>query len=118
MRPARSSSFTERPAAANQPSPRLLQDAIEEPFWRISIDHIRDAGILPQKRNDTGEFVWKDMRANFFDGYHGSLAAYAGAGNNLILEHILDTEGGTRRSGRFSKASICSSSVSIAACRN
>ncbi len=70
-----------------------LQDAIEEPFWRISIDHIRDAGILPQKRIDTGEFVWKDMRANFFDGYHGSLAAYAGAGNNLILEHILDTEG-------------------------
>jgi chloramphenicol 3-O phosphotransferase len=33
------------------------------------------------------------MRAPFFAGYHASLAAYAGAGNNLILEHILDTPG-------------------------
>lgn len=70
-----------------------MQDAIEEPFWRISIDHIRDAGILPQKRIDSGEFPWRDLRRQFFEGYHGSLAAYAHAGNNLILEHILDTEG-------------------------
>lgn len=33
------------------------------------------------------------MRANFFDGFHRSLAAYASAGNNLIVEHILDTAG-------------------------
>ncbi len=70
-----------------------LQNVIEEPFWRISIDHIRDAGILPTKRIDSGEFQWWDMRGQFFAGYHGSLAAYADAGNNLILEHILDTQG-------------------------
>ncbi len=28
-----------------------------------------------------------------FDGFYQSLAAYANAGNNLILEHILDTAG-------------------------
>ena len=31
------------------------------------------------------------MRKPFFDGFHRSLAAYAAAGNNLIIEHILDT---------------------------
>ena len=29
----------------------------------------------------------------FFDGFHRSVAAFADAGNNLILEHILDTPG-------------------------
>jgi chloramphenicol 3-O phosphotransferase len=33
------------------------------------------------------------MRKPFFDGYHASLGAYAAAGNNLIIEHILDTAG-------------------------
>lgn len=36
---------------------------------------------------------WSDSRTAFFDGFHASLKAYADAGNNLILEHILDTAG-------------------------
>lgn len=44
-------------------------------------------------RFKSGEFDWKVARAPFFDGFHHSLAAYAAAGNNLIVEHILDTEG-------------------------
>lgn len=72
---------------------RALQAKIELPFWHISIDHLRDAGVLPSTRIDSGEFRWSDMRAQFFDGFHRSLAAYAGAGNNLIVEHILDTKG-------------------------
>lgn len=72
---------------------RMVQDRIERPFWHISIDHLRDSGVLPLGRVKAGDFRWRDMRAQFFAGYHGSLAAYAGAGNNLILEHILDTPG-------------------------
>lgn len=72
---------------------RALQATIELPFWTISIDHLRDAGVLPSARIASGEFGWRDMRPAFFSGFHRSLRAYAEAGNNLIVEHILDTPG-------------------------
>jgi chloramphenicol 3-O phosphotransferase len=72
---------------------RTLQARIEKPFWHISIDHLRDSGVLPLDRFRNGDFKWADARAAFFNGFHASLAAYANAGNNLILEHILDTGG-------------------------
>lgn len=72
---------------------RALQDALPLPFWHISIDHLRDSGVLPSARLKAGDFSWSDMRPRFFDGYHRSLAAYASAGNNLIVEHILDGQG-------------------------
>lgn len=71
----------------------MVQERIEKPFWHISIDHLRDAGVLPLGRVKAGDFTWREMRAPFFTGFHASLAAYAGAGNNLIVEHILDTPG-------------------------
>ena len=61
---------------------RLLQARIERPFWHVSIDHLRDAGVLPLARFRSGEFAWADARKPFFDGFHASLAAYADAGNN------------------------------------
>ncbi len=72
---------------------KALQARIERPFWHISIDHLRDSGVLPMSRFHSGEFAWKDARRAVFDGFHASLAAYANTGNDLILEHILDTEG-------------------------
>jgi len=69
-----------------------LQAQIGEPFWHISIDHLRDAGVLPLARIRRGEFDWKQMRESFFDGFHRSLPAFAEAGNNLIVEHIVETE--------------------------
>ncbi|MBO9133575.1 AAA family ATPase [Rhizobium sp. B230/85] len=72
---------------------KALQKRIEQPFWHVSIDHLRDAGVLPTERFKNGDFRWGDARTAFFNGFHGSLRAYADAGNNLILEHILDTEG-------------------------
>lgn len=72
---------------------RALQSRIDRPFWHISIDHLRDSGVLPMARYRSGEFDWKASRQAFFDGFHRSLAAYAGAGNDLIVEHILDTAG-------------------------
>lgn len=71
---------------------RALQAAIEKPFWHVSIDHLRDAGVLPTARFRSGEFAWRDSRQAFFDGFHASLAAYADAGNDLIVEHILDDQ--------------------------
>ena len=68
-----------------------LQAVIDAPFWHISIDHLRDSGVLPMDRFRSGEFDWKNVRDAFFDGYHRALPVYAAAGNNLIIEHIIDT---------------------------
>lgn len=70
---------------------RALQCEIEEPFWQFSIDHLRDAGVLPLDRIRRGDFRWAELRDAFFDGFHRSLPAFAGAGNNLIVEHIVET---------------------------
>lgn len=71
---------------------RALQARIDTPFWHISIDHLRDAGVLPSSRIKSGEFDWRAMREAFFLGFERSLLAYAEAGNDLIVEHIMESE--------------------------
>ena len=70
---------------------RALQQRIDSPFWHYSIDHLRDSGVLPRERIQSGEFAWRAMRSAFFDGFHRSIGVFAGAGNNLIVEHIVET---------------------------
>ena len=72
---------------------RLLQDALPQPFWHISIDHLRDHHVLPMHRYKTGEFDWQHDRAQIFSAFHASIATYAKAVINVIAEHIIDTEG-------------------------
>ena len=72
---------------------RAVQAKIGEPFWHYSIDHLRDAGIVPMDRFKRGDFQWREFRGSFFEGFHSSIAAFAGAGNNVIVEHILDGAG-------------------------
>jgi len=70
---------------------RAVQQTIDEPFWHLSIDHLRDSGVLPLGRIRDGEFAWPAMRPAFFNGFHDALPALAGAGNNLIVDHIVET---------------------------
>lgn len=70
----------------------LLQATISEPFWHVSIDTLRDGGMLPLDRINSGEFKWSELRAGFFDGFHHTLPAFVNAGNNLIVEHIVETK--------------------------
>ena len=76
---------------------RALQARIDTPFWHISIDHLRDAGVLPMERFRSGEFVWADAREAFFEGFERSLVAYAEAGNDLIVEYIIEDAAWMRR---------------------
>src|SRR5882757_8544933 len=69
-----------------------LQAKLEEPFWHFSIDHLREARVLPMQRIRSGDFLWPALRPAFFEGFHRCLPALAGAGNNLIVEHIVETE--------------------------
>jgi chloramphenicol 3-O phosphotransferase len=70
---------------------RALQARLPLPFWHISIDHLRDAGVLPLERIRRGEFPWAEMREAFFLGFERSLMAYAETGNHLIVEYIIET---------------------------
>jgi chloramphenicol 3-O phosphotransferase len=74
-----------------------LQAALDKPFWHFSIDHLRDGGVLPLERMQDGDFDWRQLRPSFFEGFHRALPALAGAGNNLIVEHIVETEAWMRR---------------------
>lgn len=71
---------------------RALQRRLSEPFWHFSIDHLRDSGVLPLARIQSGEFEWARLRPAFFDGFDRAIDAIAAAGNNLIVEHIVETE--------------------------
>jgi len=71
---------------------RAVQERLDAPFWHYSIDHLREAGILPMPRIRSGEFPWPDQRPAFFEGFHRSVAAFAAGGNDLIVEHIVECE--------------------------
>ena len=68
-----------------------LQANLDLPFWHYSIDHFRHSGVLPTQRINVGDFSWPQMRPAFFEGFHRSLPALAGAGNNLLVEYIVET---------------------------
>ena len=74
-----------------------LQQQLPLPFWHYSIDHLAFARVLPHARIDSGEFPWPTQRQQFFEGFHRSIHAFAAAANNLIVEHITETESWLRR---------------------
>lgn len=71
---------------------RGLQLALDEPFWHFSIDHLNAAEVLPKERIRSGEVPWEELRDQFFDGFHRCIPVLAEAGNNLIVEHIIETQ--------------------------
>lgn len=68
---------------------RAVQARIDGAFWCYSFDSLRDTGVLPMARIGA-EFPWRDLRGSVFGGFHRSILAFAAAGNDLIVEHILD----------------------------
>jgi len=71
---------------------RELQTRLTAPFLHLSIDHLRDSGALPLERFRSGEFAWAEHREQFFIGFERAAAAFARAGNDLIVEYIVETE--------------------------
>jgi chloramphenicol 3-O phosphotransferase len=70
---------------------RGLQDALDSPFLHLASDQLVDAGLLPPRRDPEGPFAWWDeVRPRFFSGFHRCLPAFASAGNDLIVEHIIE----------------------------
>ncbi len=70
---------------------KALQRVLGEPFLHVSSDHLVAAGLLPERREKGGQFDWwHQMRPRFFDGFHRCLPALAEAGNDLIVDHIIE----------------------------
>jgi chloramphenicol 3-O phosphotransferase len=67
-----------------------VQSRADAPFWHYSIDHFR-GDVLPWSRIKRGDFAWSDLRPAFFDGFHRCLPALAGAGNDLLVEYIVES---------------------------
>lgn len=69
----------------------MLQAALDEPFLYVSADQFIAAGMLPQRREKGGSFDWwREVRPRFFAGFHRCIPALAKAGNDLVVEHIIE----------------------------
>lgn len=71
---------------------RTLQQMLDEPYFYLSSDQLVAADFLPQvdRTIQSGPRAWHTVRPLFFDGFHRSIAAFASAGNSLIVEHVLE----------------------------
>jgi chloramphenicol 3-O phosphotransferase len=70
---------------------KAVQQALPEPFLHVSSDLLVASGMLPARRDPDGPFAWwAQMRPRFFAGFHRCLPALAAAGNDLIVEHIIE----------------------------
>lgn len=73
---------------------RRLQDTLDIPFLLLSGDLLIEARSLPGRRDTEGPFAWAgQMRPRFFDGFHRCIPAMAAAGNDLIVEHVVEFTG-------------------------
>ncbi|WP_431931660.1 chloramphenicol phosphotransferase CPT family protein [Nonomuraea jabiensis] len=70
---------------------KALQRSLDEPFLYVSSDQFVESGMVPERRDHEGPFSWwYEMRPRFFRGFHRCLPALASAGNDLIVEHIIE----------------------------
>jgi len=68
---------------------KAIQQALDEPFLHLASDYLSLG--LPARRDPEGPFAWKDnVRPRFFDGFQRCIAAFAAAGNDLIVDHIIE----------------------------
>ena len=66
---------------------RGLQDALETPFLHLSSDQLVDGGAVPER----DDLDWAgSMRPRFFEGFHRCIPAMAPAGNDLVVDHIIE----------------------------
>ena len=77
---------------------RAIQAQIDEPFLQFSLDFFMFGhDVLPKRRDERGLFAWSSMRPKLFGGYFGCLSALAAAGNNLVVDYIIETPGQFRQ---------------------
>lgn len=69
-----------------------LQKQFDIPFLRFSFDLFLDNKALPVDRIRSGAFSWEAMKPSVIHGIHQCVSALAMAGNNVIFDHIIETQ--------------------------
>jgi chloramphenicol 3-O phosphotransferase len=64
-----------------------LRPALEPQFCYLASDQLADAGFRPLQLEARAA-----GREKFFRGFHQSIAAFAAAGNDLLVEHIVESQ--------------------------
>jgi chloramphenicol 3-O phosphotransferase len=68
---------------------KAIQNELDEPFLHFASDFL--ALGLPARREGQGPFQWwGHARPRFFDGFQRCIATLAAAGNDLIVDHIIE----------------------------
>ncbi len=62
------------------------------PFMRFSFDLFLDNQVLPMSQIKNDVFDWTDIRPNVFSGVRKCVPALLGAGNNVIFDHIIESQ--------------------------
>ncbi len=65
----------------------VLQRTQNEPYLQVSIDAFEN--MLPDRSQGGGRFTWEELFPKLLAGFHRSIAALAGAGSNLIVDHVM-----------------------------
>ncbi len=72
---------------------RALQSALTEPFLYFALDLLLfSKDVVPRRPDPAGAFAWAEQRPRLFDGYHRCVAAMAAAGNNLLVDYVLEEQ--------------------------
>jgi chloramphenicol 3-O phosphotransferase len=69
---------------------KAIQQQLDQPFWHVSSDQFIEAQMLPQRRDEGGDFGWGVLRPRFFRAFHCCLPAIASAEHNLIVDHVIE----------------------------
>ncbi len=65
----------------------VLLQTMDMPYLQVSIDAFED--MLPDRYQEGGLFAWETVFSHMLRGFHRSIAALAGAGNRLIVDHVM-----------------------------
>jgi chloramphenicol 3-O phosphotransferase len=65
---------------------RLLQQALPAPYLHVQLDSFEQ--MLPDRYDEGGAFEWTALFPLLLSGFHRSIAELAGAGSNLIVDHV------------------------------
>ncbi|WSH19092.1 AAA family ATPase [Rhizobium ruizarguesonis] len=66
-----------------------LREELSEPFCYFSSDQLADGGFRTEKY-EIRDLGTPSERDRFLDGFHRAIVAFADAGNDLIVEHIVE----------------------------
>jgi chloramphenicol 3-O-phosphotransferase len=65
---------------------RVLQHALPAPYLHVQLDSFEE--MLPDRYEEGGAFAWPILFPRLLSGFHHSIAALAGAGHNVIVDHV------------------------------